>query len=80
MPTITPAKKKEAPMQVNDVRLTPEYITLRRDRDRLQRLIAEQGVQAKTPAAVVHKKPTPTPHGSLNPTDGRSGKTSKVGT
>lgn len=55
---------------VMDVRLTPEYIELQRDRDRLQRLL-----DGEAAPVAPRKKPEQPGHGMLNPTDGRSGRT-----
>ena len=58
---------------MSDARFTAEYIALRRERDRLKQLVAGGSVLEKP--VKPYKKPTPTVHGSLDPTDGRTGKT-----
>lgn len=61
-----------------NVRLTPEYITLRRERDALLRERAARGLQPDLPARPRTMPETQPAHGTLNATDGRTGRTSRA--
>lgn len=47
--------------------------------DALRQEVAERGLQPAHPAPAPRKVPKPPAHGSLNPTNGASGRTTPVG-
>lgn len=63
-------------MTVGD--LIERYEHVLAERDAMADAIETFGLQRPPAAPPVVKRPTPTPHGTLNPTDGRSGRTTKV--
>lgn len=58
--------------------LVERYTAILAERDALADAVSTFGLQPPKPAAPVVKRPEKAPHGSLNPTDGRSGRTTKV--
>lgn len=69
------SKTHATPTPAPDVRLTPAYIALRRERDALLRQIRAAGLQHVAPARAPIVPPVTHAHGTLAPTNGATGRT-----